>query len=444
MPSAKVLVIDDDELLREFACEALSGQGYVVEKAEDGRAGLKKAASFEPDLVICDLMMPGLHGFEVCQRLRDKGSADLRILVTSSKSFEADICEAKKAGADAFMVKPYTIAGLQAQVADLIGRPAPSGKAKGESDEKDTMTVRTGGGACIPAHADPKKTAVTVRFWGTRGSSPAPGPNTVRYGGNTACVEIRVGDLLFIIDCGTGIRELGLALMKEYGDKPIEGHILIGHTHWDHIQGFPFFTPLYIKRNKFNVYSVRGSSKSLERVFRGQMAADYFPVPLNNLAADIHFVELEGAVQIGPATVTYHYLNHPGVAIGFKISAFGKTVAYVSDHESFSRLNGESAINKRQDEDVVDFSRDSDILIMEAQYTEDEYKYKKGWGHSTFDDAVARSLSAKAKHLVLFHHDPTHTDEMMDEFLDYCRERIRKAGSGLLCSAARERVSISL
>ncbi|MDE2290995.1 MAG: response regulator [Elusimicrobia bacterium] len=442
MPSkTKVLVIDDDELLREFAAETLSAHGYAVETAPDGRAGLRKADEFQPHLVIVDLMMQGLHGYEVCQRLRDRGRKSLRILVTSSKSFEADIAEAKKSGADAYMVKPYTAAALGAQVSALIGGSSRNG---GEGDDEDTMTVRPGEDATIAPVRRPRRTDVTVRFWGTRGSSPAPGPNTVRYGGNTACTEVRVGEQLFIIDCGTGIRELGHALLKEFGERPIEGHILIGHTHWDHIQGFPFFTPLYINRNKFNIYSVRGSSKSLERVFRGQMAADYFPVPLNNLASDIHFVELEGPVHIGTAAVSYHYLNHPGVAIGFRIEAFGKSVAYVSDHESFSRLNGDSELNRRQDEAVVEFSRDADLLIMEAQYTEQEYERKKGWGHSTFDDVVARAIAARTKHLVLFHHDPMHTDEDMDNHLDYCREKIRQAGSSMLCSAARERVSIAL
>lgn len=445
MPTApKILIIEDDVVLREFATEALNGKGYVVERAANGADGLALAGTFFPDLVVVDLMMPGLHGYEVCQRLRaDKTLGKVRILVTSAKSYETDQISAKRAGADAFLVKPYTLEGIQAQVAELIGRPDTNGSAA-HLEDRDTMTSRKGGGAFVETRNDPKKTDVTVRFWGTRGSSPAPGPDTVRYGGNTACVEIRVGEVLFIIDCGTGIRELGLSLIKEHGDRPIEGHILIGHTHWDHIQGFPFFPPLYIKRNKFNVYSVRGSSKSLERVFRGQMATDYFPVPLHNLSADIHFVELEGAVQIGPATLTYHYLNHPGVAIGFRIEAFGKSVSYVSDHEGFARLNGDAPINKRQDESVIEFSKDSDILIMEAQYTEEEYKTKKGWGHSTFDDAVGRGLAAKAKHMVLFHHDPTHTDEMMDNHLDYCREKIRKAGSSLLCSAARERVAIKI
>ncbi|MBI3300303.1 MAG: response regulator [Elusimicrobia bacterium] len=440
----RILIIEDDECLREFAGDALSGKGYVIERAVDGHEGLAKAATFLPDLVVLDLMMPGLHGYEVCQRLRaDPLHAKVRILVTSSKSFETDQQIAKRSGADAFMVKPYTVAGIQALVEELIGRPQKNGTGPTVED-RDTMTLHKGGGAFIETRNDPKKTEVSVRFWGTRGSSPAPGPDTVRYGGNTACVEVRVGDVLFIIDCGTGIRELGLSLLKEKKDEPIEGHILIGHTHWDHIQGFPFFAPLYIKRNKFNVYSVRGSSKSLERVFRGQMAADYFPVPLNNLAADIHFVELEGPVQIGPATVAYHYLNHPGVAIGFRISAFGKSVTYISDHEGFQRLNGDEDLNKRQDDAVVDFARGSDILIMEAQYTEEEYQHKRGWGHSTFDDAIVRGLASEAKHMVLFHHDPTHTDEIMDRHLDYCREKLRKAGSNLFCSAARERSVITI
>ncbi len=440
---SKVLIIDDDPMVAEFASDALSSRGYEVRRAPDGPEGLRAASAFAPDLVILDLMMPGMHGYEVCRRLRaDTAAAKARILITSSKSFASDIDSAKKAGADAYMVKPYTMSALQAQVADLIGAAASNGTV--DNEDKDTMTVHTGGEVSIAAAIDPLKKDVTVRFWGTRGSSPAPGPDTVRYGGNTACVEVRVGDLILIIDCGSGIRELGLALLREFGEKPMEGHILIGHTHWDHIQGFPFFPPLYLKRNKFNIYSVRGSSKSLERVFRGQMAADYFPVPLHNLASDIHFVELEGPVHIGPVTVSYHFLNHPGVAIGFRIEAFGKTVTYVSDHEGFTRLNGDSELNRRQDAAVIEFAKGADILIMEAQYTEEEYKQKKGWGHSTFDDAVGRGIAAGAKHMVLFHHDPTHTDEMMDNFLDYCREKIRKAGSPMLCSAAREKVSVTL
>ncbi|MEE8425207.1 MAG: MBL fold metallo-hydrolase, partial [Elusimicrobiota bacterium] len=235
-----------------------------------------------------------------------------------------------------------------------------------------------------------------------------------------------------------------LALIEEYGKKPIKGHIFVGHTHWDHIQGFPFFTPLYSPQNHFSVYSVRGAGKSLERVFRGQMAADYFPVPLKSLSSQLQFIELEEAVKIGEAKVSYYFLNHPGVSIGFRFDYRGKRISYLSDHETFSRLGGASEHNKRQDDGVAEFAKDSDILICEAQYDEKEYESKKGWGHSTFNDVVDRALQAEAKHLILFHHDPEHTDEIMDAYVAECNERIRSAGSLMRCTGAQEKETITL
>ncbi|MFC1680069.1 MBL fold metallo-hydrolase, partial [Elusimicrobiota bacterium] len=258
----------------------------------------------------------------------------------------------------------------------------------------------------------------SIRFWGTRGSSPVPGPGTIRYGGNTACTEIRVGGEIIIVDCGSGLRELGMSLVKEFGKEPIRGHIFVGHTHWDHIQGFPFFFPVYIKQNRFKVYSVHGAGKSLERVFRGQMVADYFPVPLENLACELDFVEMERSVDIGPVKVRYHFLNHPGITIGFRFEAYGKTLCYISDHESYVRFQGESEMTRQKEAELVEFVRGCDILISEAQYTEEEYEYKRGWGHSTFTDVVDRAIASKCKHLVLFHHDPVHTDEMMDRYVE--------------------------
>ncbi len=266
----------------------------------------------------------------------------------------------------------------------------------------------------------------------------------MRYGGNTSCTEIRLGKELIIVDCGSGVRELGIALLKEYGEKRIDGHIFVGHTHWDHIQGFPFFTPLYVPQNHFTVYSVRGAGKSLERVFRGQMAADYFPVPLKSLSSHLKFVELEEAVKIGEAKVSYFFLNHPGVSIGFRFEYAGKAISYLSDHETFWRLGGKNDHTKRQDDAVAAFAKGSDILICEAQYDEEEYKLKKGWGHSTFNDVVDRALQAEAKHLSLFHHDPEHTDEIMDGYVEHCNERIRAAGSLMRCTGAQEKESLTL
>ncbi|HVE12034.1 MAG TPA: response regulator [Elusimicrobiota bacterium] len=443
----KILVVDDDTSISEFVSVALSTEpNFEVRTAEDGREGLEVAAEYKPDLVILDLMMPRMHGYEVCQHLRaDKTqNAGLKILITSSKSYLADIEQALQAGADAYLIKPYNLKDLMKSVKKLLNMNGAdeSCPAVDASDPRFTPRARTRLPETGPLRAKTGAGPVSVRFWGTRGSSPAPGPKTMRYGGNTSCTELRMGDQIFFIDSGTGIRELGIALQEEFKDKPIHAKVFVGHTHWDHIQGFPFFTPLYGPQNSFTVYSVRAAGKSLEKVFRGQMAADYFPVPLQSLASALHFVELEGPLEFGPVKVSYHFLNHPGVAIGFRFDSPGGSVTYISDHEPFARLHGESASTERQDHGIVEFARDTDLLICEAQYTEQEYLVKKGWGHSTFDDAVDRAIAANAKQLAIFHHDPTHTDEMMDRYVAYCLERIKNANSGLKCFAAQEGQSV--
>ena len=389
-------------------------------------------------------MLPRMHGYQVSRSLRADGDLGrVKILVASAKSYAADIESATAAGADAYLTKPYSAKALVEKVAELLSAPRVDASLPAEP-EAPTQTRRSQDLAPMSEAQAPAASDIRVCFWGTRGSCPAPGSDTVRYGGNTACTELRFGDTLIIVDCGSGIRMLGQSLMREFKGKPIEGHIFVGHTHWDHIQGFPFFVPLYIARNRFNVYSVSGAGKSLERVFRGQMAADYFPVPLKSLACELQFVELEGPVKIGPVTAKYHFLNHPGVAIGFRFEAHGKAITYLSDHETFVRLNGVSEVTRKQDADVVEFCRGSDILICEAQYTEEEYQLKRGWGHSTFYDAVERGIASGSRHLVIFHHEPVHTDDQMDGFLEEARRKIREAGSSLECSMALEGMVLKL
>ena len=232
------------------------------------------------------------------------------------------------------------------------------------------------------------KLPFTIRFWGVRGSIATPGPDTVKYGGNTACTEVRCGEQLLILDAGTGIRQLGLSLLQEYKQKPINGHLFIGHTHWDHIQGFPFFTPAFIPGNEFTIYSLHGAEKPLEKVFRGLMDNDYFPVPLTEMKANLEFRELESAVNLGEIQVSYMFLNHPGLAIGFRISYAGRTLVYISDHENYGRLSPGEPGPHPLDLEIARFAENADLLISEAQYTEEEYKHKKGWGHSTFMDAL--------------------------------------------------------
>ncbi len=262
-----------------------------------------------------------------------------------------------------------------------------------------------------------------VRFWGTRGSIATPGPSTVKFGGNTLCVDLvtDAGKRL-IIDCGTGIRVLGMDLMKN-GPRPLKATILLGHTHWDHIQGFPFFAPLFLPGNEFTICAPAGVGASLCDVLAGQMEFTYFPVELSQLPGTIHYRELtEGQHEIDGVRVTAQYLNHPALCLGYRVEADGVAVVYLTDHEPFSetlwRADAEpgkiDSILHANDRRHAEFMRGADLVIHDAQYTPEEYVTKKNWGHSTYEYAVALTAAAGVKTLALIHHDPLHDDATME------------------------------
>jgi phosphoribosyl 1,2-cyclic phosphodiesterase/CheY-like chemotaxis protein len=405
-----VVIIEDDPEIRALIELRLSRAGFQVHTAADGEAGLRLVKSVKPGVVLCDLMMPRMHGFAVCQAIAaDAELAQTRVIISSAKGYAADQNKARELGAFAYLVKPYDFE----QMLEAVERAAA-------------------------------RSAMRVKFWGTRGSIPTPGPSTQRYGGNTACVEVRCGRSILMLDCGTGAREMGLALAREAQGKPVEVHLLVGHTHWDHIQGFPFFPPAYVAGNRLTIYSLRGSDKSLEKVFTGQMDNSYFPVSVSELAAQLQFVELDGPVQIGDARVTHFYLNHPGLAIAFRIEAAGKSLVYVSDHEPYWRMNGDNELNRRLEHDLDDFARAADLYIREAQYTVEEYAAKRGWGHSTWPDALESAHRAGARQLALFHHDPQRDDDALDRILEQCHQYMREHRMEFQCVAAADNLELTL
>lgn len=444
-PRKKVLVVDDDEMLRDLASDILSAE-FEVLTARDGQDGWEKAQAWRPDLVVTDLMMPRMHGYELCGLLKGKdGLPGIKIIVSSSKTFTTDVAQARDAGADDYLVKPYMPAEMLKRVRGLFGlgdaAPAP---APGPE-----MSITGRGAAPGPEElrgqpAGDERLPVYVRFWGTRGSCPTSNAKVAGYGGNTACVELRIGDTPIIFDCGTGLRELGDSLMAEFAGKPLQAHIFVGHTHWDHIQGFPFFVPFYNPRNKFNIFSVHGAHGSLGRIFTQSMSLDYFPIPLASLGSKLGFVEMKGPVDLGLAKVSFQHLNHPGVCIGFRVETQGRVVTYLSDHEPFAKLGGVSDLSLRQDAEIAAFARGSDLLIREAQYTEAEYATRKGWGHATYDDAAKFALESGIKRMAITHHDPYHTDVMLDENIEYCRGLIRQGGGKTDCFGAREGMCIDI
>jgi phosphoribosyl 1,2-cyclic phosphodiesterase len=285
-----------------------------------------------------------------------------------------------------------------------------------------------------------------VRFWGTRGSIATPGQGTIRYGGNTSCVEITsdAGDII-LIDAGTGAHALGKALTEQ--GRARRGHILISHTHWDHIQGLPFFAPLFAAGNEWHIYGPRALSQSLRDVLAGQMDYAYFPVALNAFAANVQFHEVvEGGFAIGDVRVTTQYLNHPALTVGYRLEADGASVVYASDHEPHSPHAGEGRADEAESGDLahVEFLRDADLVIHDAQYTASEYPGKLGWGHSTIEYAVDVAVAANVRQLALYHHDPARTDEAVDKLIEAARQRAASLGADLIVTGAAEGGTIEL
>ncbi|MCP3137734.1 MBL fold metallo-hydrolase [Pyxidicoccus xibeiensis] len=273
-----------------------------------------------------------------------------------------------------------------------------------------------------------------VRFWGVRGSIPAPGPQTKRYGGNTPCVEVRCGDELLIFDLGSGARALGDSLLSE--KSPVRGSIFISHYHYDHLQGLPFFGPIFVPTSTLTLYGSPRNGQSLKQILGGQMVQPYFPVTAEGtFRAKLTYTDLtpSDTLQVGPAKVTMLELNHPGGNLGYRVDCEGRSVVYATDVEHGSTL----------DTGLFDFARGADLLIYDSMYTDDEYHgrigpARTGWGHSTWQAAVRAADAADVKTLVLFHHDPGRDDASMDKLLRQVRKHRPEA------IAAKESMVIAL
>ncbi len=256
---------------------------------------------------------------------------------------------------------------------------------------------------------------LTVRFWGVRGSIPTPQAGFLGVGGNTSCVEVRASDgTTLVLDGGTGIRALGYALAAEAAGEARTIHVLLSHFHWDHLQGLPFFAPLFTAGNEIVFYAATADDR-LDRLLQGQMCFPYFPVPFDDLAASTRTVAVrEGEpFQIGPMTVRAFPVNHPQGAHGYRIECGGATLVYATDHE-----HGVPSF----DAGLLEAARGADVLISDAQYTPDEYRLRAGWGHTTWEKAAELARDAGVGKLYLFHHDPAHDDAALARLCDCARE----------------------
>jgi phosphoribosyl 1,2-cyclic phosphodiesterase len=251
-----------------------------------------------------------------------------------------------------------------------------------------------------------EKDQFKVKFWGTRGSIPTPGKDTIKYGGNTLCVEIRCGETLIIIDGGTGLRLLGNELIKR--PQPLSMYLFFSHFHWDHIQGFPFFTPAFVKENVLNIYGESKMTASLEDTLSGQMFYPNFPIELKQLQATFKFNQIKprDIIQLNSeVTVKTDRLNHPGGALSYRVEYNNKSLVYATDTEH---------LQNKLDENVIRQAHKSNVFIYDTTYTEEEYESKIGWGHSTYIEGCKIAREASVDKFILFHHDPSHNDDFIN------------------------------
>jgi phosphoribosyl 1,2-cyclic phosphodiesterase/ActR/RegA family two-component response regulator len=432
----RVLIIEDDAENRHAIAGLFTREDWKVLEANDGEAGLELALRNRPELILCDLLMPKSNGFQVCRTIREQ-LQPTKIIVVSGRDYGVDRASALQAGADEYLLKPITWELLSTTIDRLLPqiprRPKPKSATERES---------------IPAR---------VRLWGVRGSIPVPGKGTVRYGGNTSCVEVRADGEIIVLDAGSGIRLLGLALDKEFGLRSMKLTLLISHTHWDHIQGLPFFSPAYNQKNLIRVLGYEGARAGLAKILASQMETPFFPVSLRQLSSHLAIEELkEMEFQIGNVEVHSKFANHPGICAGYRLFTSSGSIAYFPDNEPYEQLKlqlvSRDGISENDARDfataertkMVEFIQGCDLAILDTQYTDDEYTKHIGWGHSSISSVVSLALDANVRQLLLFHHDPNHDDEMIDQMLEHARALVKKSGKTLEVEGAREGAEIAL
>lgn len=398
----EILIVDDNEPIVKLLTAVLEKAGHKISSCHRAEEAVAIAPKLRPDCILLDLILPDKDGLEVCQTFRYMPElADTKIIIISGKSYDFDKRKAKEFGADGYMVKPVDIKAIVPYI------------------EKVTSSQ------------------IVLTYWGTRGTLPVPGAGSLKYGGNTSCLSLAVEDEpLIIFDAGTGIRELSNHLLSNKTER-LTAKLFISHPHWDHISGFPFFTPLYVQGNDIEILGPKHHGTTLREIMSAQMDGVYFPVTIREFAARAYFHDLrEETVHIGRGQITSLSLNHPGNCLGYKAIFRDKTICYMTDNELYPSTN--RLYNDEQFHRIQSFVQDCDILITDTTYLDDEYGQKTGWGHSCTREVVRLADAAKVKSLHLFHHDPSQSDSDIDKKLAEAKGHLDALNSEVECCCPHE------
>lgn len=395
-------LVDEDPRALDAMSKLLKGAGHTVTTSRKSAGVIADIARKKPDCVISDLMMPEVDGLELCAKVRaHKALKHAKFIVVSAKAYEYDQMRSFEFGAHGYIRKPVN---------------------------PDTFVDKIN-------HVFDDQ--IEMRFWGVRGTLPVSGENTLKYGGNTSCVTLEFPRRqFFVFDCGSGIKNAGDWLMAQQR-KRITFRIFISHPHWDHINAFPFFGPLYDQGNEVEVLGANQGDITMRQIVSAQMEGVYFPIRLSEFTARVYFHDLEEeTLEVDGIAVKTKLLSHPGKCLGYRIGYNGRSICYVTDNEMYVETS--EFYDPHYEKRLAEFVGGADALITDTTYSDEDYRTKEGWGHSCVSKVVNLADTAQVKTLYLFHHDPDQTDDDIDRKHETAMAMLKKRNSKTKCLAPRE------
>ncbi len=404
----KFLVVDDSKVFAAMFRQMLEDAGHEVEVELDSTQAIDRISAGKPDCVLLDIMMPNVDGLTVLRQIRKELGLAIKVIIVTAKAYDTDKQAARALGATGYINKVSEGEHLLERIEEIM------------SDQ-------------------PK-----ISFWGVRGTLPVSGPKSLRYGGNTSCVSLEfAGGPLFIFDAGSGIKAFSDAMMRA-GPKQTKAKIFISHPHFDHIQALPFFGPLYIKGNDFEIFGAEQKGKGIRELIAGQMDGTYFPVTVSEFAAHVEYRNIgEGSFDIDGVKVRTMLLNHPGHCLAYRVDYAGSSFCYATDNELYPQSS--QFYNEDYRRQLIEFVRDVDYWVTDTTYTDKEYAAgKEHWGHSTVSEVVKIAHHARVRTLCLFHHDPDQDDTAIDAKLEGARAQLRELMSATQVIAPAEGDSLRL